>query len=433
MPSGRGATEQPNASSDDVARLNLRFWLALVVAAVATGLFGALLMLILYSIQHVAFDYHSGDLEQAVEHVSDARRLVVLLIAGSIGGPAWYVLRRFTEGEKSEVDDALWRGDGRLSFRKCLGVGLISEVVIGLGASLGREQAPKLMGAASASSVSKWFGLSDGQRKLLVACAAGAGLACVYNVPLGGALFTIEVLLGVATLPSVLPALASSFIATAVAWIYLPNQAVYIGIPVYKFSGTLMAASIVLGILIGLFSTGYVRLLGWISHHRATGTRVIFAPLIAFTVLGLIGFEYPQLFGNGKDAANDAFLGHGTLVLFLALFALKPIVTALCLESGASGGLFTPTLCTGALFGGFVGIAWSHMWGGSPVGAFAMIGAAAMIGASMQAPLAGLALVIELTHNGFSMLVPMMAATVCATAIVRYIDGYSIYSARLPG
>jgi H+/Cl- antiporter ClcA len=91
----------------------------------------------------------------------------------------------------------------------------------------------------------------------------------------------------------------------------------------------------------------------------------------------------------------------------------------------------TPTLATGAVLGGLVGLAWSLAWPGSPVGAYAMTGAAAMIGASMQAPLTALALVLELTHSGFSLMVPMMAATVGATVVTRHIDGYSIYSARL--
>ena len=148
-------------------------------------------------------------------------------------------------------------------------------------------------------------------------------------------------------------------------------------------------------------------------------------------MLGLIGLAYPQLFGNGKDMAHDAFLGTGGLGLLLALFALKPLVTALCLGSGASGGLFTPTLSTGAVLGGAAGLIWSLAWPGSPAGAYALVGAAAMLGAAMQAPLAGLALILELTHGGFALVIPMIVATVTGTVIARKIDGYSIYTARL--
>jgi H+/Cl- antiporter ClcA len=430
--SGRGATEQPNATGDGDAALNSRFWVALVITGVAAGVFGALTLLLLFTVQHLAFNYSSGPFEQAVKRSSDVRRLTVLLIAGAFGGSAWYLLRRYTKGEKSEVDDSIWRGDARLSFRRCLGTGIIADIVTALGASLGREQAPKLMGAASGSVVSGWLGLTSGQRKVLVACGAGAGLAAVYNVPLGGALFTIEVMLGSTVLPAVLPALACSFIATLTAWAYLPTHATYVDVAAYHFSGTIMVCAILMGPVVGVLASGYIRLIGWVSYHRVSGLQMVPAMLAAFGVLGLIGFAYPQLLGNGKDLAHDALVGQGTLLAFLALFILKPLVTALCLESGAAGGVFTPTLSTGAAFGAFVGLAWSHLWPGSPVGAYAMVGAAAMIGAAMQAPLAGLVLVLELTRNGFQLMVPMIAATAIATAVSRYIDGYSIYSARLP-
>jgi H+/Cl- antiporter ClcA len=83
------------------------------------------------------------------------------------------------------------------------------------------------------------------------------------------------------------------------------------------------------------------------------------------------------------------------------------------------------------VLGGFLGGAWSLLRPGTPIGAFAMVSAAAMLGASMQAPLAALALVLELTHSGFQVMAPMIAAVVIATAVTRHVDGYSIYSARL--
>ena len=162
LPSGRGATEQPNAAGDGDAALTPVFWLMVVLTGIAAGLFGDLMMLILFSVQHLAFGYHAGSLEAAVERRSDMRRLVVLLIAGAFGGVAWYLLRRYTRGEKSEIDDVVWGEGERLSFRRSLGTSLISEVVIGMGASIGRENAPKLMGGASASLLAGWARLSPG-------------------------------------------------------------------------------------------------------------------------------------------------------------------------------------------------------------------------------------------------------------------------------
>ena len=430
--SGRGAMEQPNITHDGAAALTPVFWTAIILTGVATGLFGAGLMALLQFVEKLAFAYHGGSYEAAVSATSNVHRFVSLVLAGVIGAVGWFLIRRYLKNERSEIDDAVWNGDGELGLRRSLATSLVSEVVIGMGASIGREAAPKLMGGASASVLSHWFHLTPSQKRLLVACGGGAGLAAVYNVPLGGAIFTAEVMLGSFALPTVLTALVCSLTATMTGWLFLSSSPTYVDIPTYHFSGSIMVWSVLAGVVIGFLAVAYVRLLGWVSAHRAPGARILWLMPVSFAMVGVIGFRYPQLFGNGKDMAHDAFVGVGGLGLLFALFALKPLVTTLTLGSGAAGGVFTPFLATGAALGGFLGLAWTHLWPGSPVGAFALIGAAAMIGAAMQAPLAGLVLVLELAHNGFDLMIPMMTATAIATLMVRQIDGYSIYSARLP-
>src|SRR5579875_3169842 len=130
LPSGRGATEQPNVTSDGDTALTPLFWMVLVATGVAAGLFGDLLMFILFSVEHLAFGFDAGPLEDGVRHAADLRRLISLLLAGLIGGVAWYLLRRWTGGERSEIDDSIWNGDGRLSFRRSFGTSVISEVII---------------------------------------------------------------------------------------------------------------------------------------------------------------------------------------------------------------------------------------------------------------------------------------------------------------
>lgn len=432
LPSGRGATEQPNNADDGPAALTPRFWAALVLTGVATGLLGALMMAILFHVQYLAFDYHFGSMLAAAERLHGLRRLAPLLIGGAIGGLAWYVLRRLTAGEHSDIDNSLWRHDGELSFRRSFGTSVISMVVVGSGASIGREAGPKLLGGASASRISGWLGLTPAQRRLLVACGGGAGLAAVYNVPLAGAAFTAEILCGSVVLPTLLPALLCSLVATVTAWVYLPDYASYLNIPAFHVKADLMVWAFLVGPVIGIASAAYIRLLGWLSHHRVRGPRSIAAIWAAVALVGVVGLRYPQVFGNGKDMAHAAFIGAYAIGLLAVLAVLKPLLTALVLGSGAQGGLLTPVFSTGAVLGGFLGLAWAQLWPGSPAGAFAMVGAAAMVGSSMEAPLTGLVLVPELTHTGFDIMIPMMIATVLATIVVRYVDGYSIYSARLP-
>jgi H+/Cl- antiporter ClcA len=444
VPSGRGAMEQPNVTGAGDAPLTGRFWLALCATGVAAGLAGAAMMLVLTLAEHLTYGYHEAsvsalvsrsggiDFQTAVERASALRRVVALLVAGAVGGVGWYALRRWSRGS-SEVDEAIWRGgSARLAVGRSLGTSVVSEVAVGMGASLGREAAPKLLGGVAGSVLSDRFGLSDGQRRLVVACGAGAGLAAVYNVPLGGALFTAELLVGVVSLPVMLPALACAAIASAVAWLYLPDRATYVHLPNTHFSVSLLVFAVLVGLVLGVVSVGWVRLVGWVGHHRVRGVAAIASTVVGFGLLGVIGIAYPQLFGNGKDLAQMVFVGQGTIGLLLVLGLLKPVVTAGCLGVGGSGGLFTPTVSMGAALGGGLGLAFSHLWPGTPASACAVVGAAALIGAAMQAPLAALALVLELTHTTFDLLVPMAAATVIATAVGWVLDGYSIYSARLP-
>ncbi len=432
VPSGRGAMEQPNVTHDGPAALSVRFWVALVVASVLTGLFGQGLMWLLRGVERWAYGFRGGSYQAAVAATSPTHRVLMLVLSGVLGALGWYATRRYLAHQKSEIDDAVWNGSGTVHVRRSLATSIVSEVTIGLGASAGREAAPKLMGGAVASVLSGRFGLTDAQRVLLVACAGGAGLAAVYNVPLGGAFFTAEVMLGSFALPVVLAALSSSFIATLTGWITLSHAPTYSDVANFQYSAPLFVWSILAGLVIGLFATGNIRLLGWVSHRRPRGTQLLWVMPLAFTLVGVVGVWRPEIFGNGIDIAHQAFLGQGTLALLLFLAVLKPLTTALTLGAGAAGGVFTPVLAMGAALGGGLGAVWAHLWPGAPVGACALVGAAAMIGASMQAPLAGLALVTELTHSGLGVMLPMIAATTIATLVVRTLDGYSIYTARLP-
>ncbi len=432
LPSGRGATEQPNATGDEDAQLTPMTWLLTCVTGVVTGLLGIVMHEVLTLVEHVAFGFDHGTFAAGVAEAAGSRRVLALAVGGLVTGIGWYVLRRVMSSHSSDLDDALWAGHAQLSLRRSFASGVLSEIAVGCGASMGLEAAPKLVGAASGSALAGWAGLTPEQRRLLVACGGGAGMGAIYNVPLGGALLAAEVLYGSLALAVVLPALACSVIATVTSWLVLPNRPTYTLVPVYHLDAALLVWTLPAGVLIGALSVCHVRLIGWVSAHRPTGWRMAVGPLIAFTLVGLVGLHYPQLLGNGADMAGPAFLGVGSTGLLLALSALKPLATAACIGSGATGGLFTPTLSIGAVLGGFLGLAWTHLWSGAPIGAYAVVGAAAMLGAGLQAPLAGLVLMLELTNTTNSLVVAMIVATVIATTVARYLDGYSIYSARLP-
>jgi H+/Cl- antiporter ClcA len=405
----------------------VRFWLLVVLVGLGAGLGGAALIELLRAVQHLAWSYHSGDFLDAVKRTSSTRRVLVLLVGGVVAGAGTVLLARNSPGEVSE---ALWLRAARVPFWASVARAVHSIVIVALGASLGREAAPQQVGAAVASAVSDWARLPDWQRRLLVACGAGAGMAAVYNVPLGGALFALEVLLGTLTLPLVLPALATSLIATAISWIALPTAPTYT-IPTYPVHGSQIVWAVIVGPIAGLAAVGWIHLIARAHALRPSGWQRLAAPVVVFTALGALAIAYPQLLGNGKPVVQLALVAQLSVALLAVLLVLKPLVTAACLGSGAPGGLFTPTLAYGVLLGGLLGEGWAQIWPGAPLGGYAIIGGAAVLAASMQGPLAAVVLLLELTHHADALMVPILIAVVEATVLARVLGAPSIYSARL--
>jgi H+/Cl- antiporter ClcA len=405
------------------------FWSTVVLTGLGTGISAIALTLLLGFVQHIAWP-GSGTLLDTVSAATPLRHVTVLALAGVLTGLCQLILVRLTSGNGIEITQAIWFSAGRLPVLRTLGSAVLSIVVVALGASLGREGAPKQFGAVIANVLSDRSNMPDEQRRLLVACGAGAGMAAAYGVPLGGALFALEVLRGVLALRLILPALVASLIATAVSWIVLPDTPTYL-IPSYTNSPSILFWALLAGPVVGLVSVGFVRTISWADRNKPEGWRRLIAPALALGTLGVISIPYPQIIGNGKDVAQLTFIGELTPSLFIILLLLKPLATLLCLGSGTPGGLFTPTLALGALLGSVLGFAWSAMFPGLPIGLFAVIGAASMLAATTQGPISAVVLMMELTGRDRSFIVPMVLAVAGATLVARSIEPRSIYDARL--
>lgn len=300
-----------------------------------------------------------------------------------------------------------------------------SILVVGMGASLGREGAPKQTGAVIANLLSDQVRLPDKQRRLLVACGAGAGMDAAYGVPLGGALFALEVLRGELALRFVLPALMTSLIATGISWTFLLDLPTH-SIRAYPGSVGIAAWAVLDAPIAGLVSVAYVRAVGWADRHRHEGGWRFLAPVLALTLLGMVSIAFPQLVGNGRGVAQLAFTRRIAPCLLL-----KPLATLLCFGSGTPGGLFTPSLALGALLGGVLGIPWSHVWPGVPPGLFAVLGVGTVLAVTTQGPISTVVLIMEPTGHARPSIVPMLLMVAIATPAARTIEPRSIYDARL--
>jgi chloride channel protein, CIC family len=426
----------PPASNDDAIPTTLlhpralRFWLAVVLVGISTGLGAAALTRLLEVIQRVAWHGSGTQILEAAQQASFTRHVLVLVSAGLLTGVGQFVLKQLSSGNGIDTTAAIWFYAGRMPTLQTLGSAVLSIFVVGMGASMGREGAPKQAGAVFANFFSDAEALSDEQRRLLVACGAGAGMSAAYGVPLGGALFAMEVMRGKLALRYVLPALFASMIATGVSWIGLPNATTYV-IPSFPLSASVMFWALAAAPITALGSVLYVRLIRWADQHKPRGWQRFILPVIVLGLLGVVSFWFPQILGNGKDLSQLLFANDVVPRLALALLLLKPAATIFCMRSGVPGGLFTPSLTFGALLGAVLGHAWTWFWPGVPPGLFALLGAGAVLAATTQGPISAVVLIMELTGRDRSFVLPLLLIAGISTLIARSIEDRSIYDARL--
>ncbi|WP_321785345.1 chloride channel protein [Burkholderia pyrrocinia] len=410
------------ASSSPPASPFVRMAAVTILTGVGAGLGGMLLALLLHAIQHIAYGYsvaHVIGTESFLTGVTDAdplRRFAVLVFCGIVAGGGWWALYRYGRPLVS-IRRAVRAADPRMPFVSTTVHALLQIVTVALGSPLGREVAPREIGSLLAGRLAHAAGLTPDDCRLMVACGAGAGLAAVYNVPLGGAIFVLEVLLGSFELRALIVAVVTSAIAAIVAWTGLGNEHQYT-VPAFTLSAPLVAWSIVCGPLFGFAAYGFVRLTTRARANAPKDWRLPVLALVNFAVIGVLAMRFPQLLGNGKGPASLGFDGTLTIGLAATLLVLKVLIEAGSLRAGAEGGLLTPGLANGALLGIVLGGLWSLVWPGASVGGCALIGATAFLAASMQMPITAVVLLLEFTRADHDSLVPMLLAV--AGALVAY-------------
>ena len=399
--------------------------LAVLTTAITAGLVGAGCSHLLHLIEGLVFGDTSGTLLQAISSVPWWHRICALGAAGLVGGISWYLyahaggkpisLPKAVNGQKMPIFLTFWHSINQI-------------IIVGMGASIGREVAPREISASLGGKIADFLNLPPEQRRIIVGCAAGAGLAAVYSLPLSGAVFALEILLIEVTASAVWPALIISGGAVLVAHGWVRSDPFYT-LPeaaqlVPTVSLTLWA--VIIGPLLGIIGVLFKTAVSACSAARPTGWRLLAWMIPIFTLIGVITVWVPSIAGNGQSTAQLAFdgavLGQGGReaagigVALLASLAIdgftKLIGTLATIRSGAWGGTLTPGLALGASSGAILGILWSYIYPGdtTAIVCFAFIGAVVVLGTSMSAPLTALCLVIEFTHRGATLLVPTVIA-----------------------
>jgi len=361
------------------------------------------------------------------------------LIPGLGAAASWFVLTRVIRDTPGhgvpEVIYSVSKRGGRLRFRSSFSRLISSCLTIGSGGSAGPEAPIVMSGAALGSTLARLMSLNERQRIILVGCGAAGAIASIFNAPIAGMVFALEVILGEWRDVNIGP-IAISSVAGVMVCRGLSGNQIPFSHESFELSPQIVLASAILAVLTALVSVSLTRSISLSARwwKKVPGKGVLRAGLGGLGV-GLLGMVLPTVLGEGyletKEMINGGF--RGSLLLIGILLAAKILATSLTLGSGGSGGIFAPALTIGAVSGlafhGMLTFFWpSVVW--STSGLFALLGMAGLIGGVLQAPLTAFFLVVEIT-GGYDLILPLLVVSVLSSAVSRQIEPASIYLKEL--
>ncbi|MBW6476107.1 MAG: chloride channel protein [Chromatiales bacterium] len=300
------------------------------------------------------------------------------------------------------------------------------------GHSVGKEGPVVHLGVAASNIPAQRLGLPNNSLRVLAACGTAAAIAAIFNTPLAGVAFAMEVLMFGYTVAAFAPVLLAAVSATVLAQLVFGNELAFVVPSLSLGNLSELPLVLVLGILIGILAATFIRLLrSSFLHTRAWPWWL--RGLVAGLVVGTAGYFVPEIMGLGYDTVNRLILGELALWLMLAIVVLKLLASTVTVGMGIPGGLIGPALVVGAACGGSVGYVASYLgWvEASSIGFYVLLGMGAMMAGTLQAPLAGLIAILELTGNPGTIF-PGMLAVITATLVSAWLHGQeSMFQAML--
>jgi CIC family chloride channel protein len=356
------------------------------------------------------------------------RVLLAPAAGGLLVGPLIYFLAREAKGHGvPAVVRAVHERSGRIDPIIALVKLVASALTLGTGGSLGREGPVIQIGAAFGSATGQLLGVTPRQLKMLAAGGAAGGLAAMFNAPLGGAFFALEVVVGSFAMDAFGPVVVASVAATVVSRAILGNNP-NIAVSHYELLHSYeLAIYVALGLACGAVAVVFTRA---VALSTALFERVRLPewlkPSSGGAAVGLIAVLLtPRVLGNGYATIETILKNEPLEVLFVALLGLKLVATCLSLGSGGSGGVFGPSLYLGAVLGALVGKIAGFVLPVAPPGAYALVGMAAFVAGAMHAPVSMVLMLFEMT-NDYQIVLPLLIASSIASVVAKKIYVESI-------
>lgn len=314
------------------------------------------------------------------------------------------------------VMERLSRHQGYMPLKNAVAQFLGGIVALVAGLSGGREGPAIHLGAASASLMGQAFELPNNAIRTLVACGTSAAIAGSFNTPMAGVIFAMEVVMMEYTIGSFIPVILSAVTATLMTYYFIGPEPAFEVAPLQLASLTEIPFIVLCGIVIGALAAGYTRLVELFTrlHERPFWLRALLAGLVTAAA----AYVAPEIMGVGYDTVNAAMAGELALTALLIVAVLKSLSSAAAVGLGMPVGIIGPTFVIGAAVGGALGILGDVLGNGeaASTGFYVMLGMAAMMAAVLQAPLAALMAVLELTANP-NVILPAMLVIVVATMV----------------
>ncbi|BAV43447.1 chloride channel protein [Mycobacterium ulcerans] len=415
--SGRFASVLRRASRPDVD-----FFCAVVIVGLLAGVAGLSTTVVLRFVEHLTYHYAFGSLLEGITGSSPVRRALGPMVGGALAGLGWWLLRRRTDvpplagtiADHARIPRRTWSIDA-----------LLQVVLVGSGASLGREGAPRQFAAALSDFATTWLRrLSPGDREILLACAAGAGLGAVYAVPLAGALFALRIMLNTWNIRALGAALITSSLAVAIGSLVTHDRP-ELDWPSAESTYLLSAHALALAPVAFVVGVAFNRIMAAARPASLVRSWTLIPGLAAAGLaIGICSHWRPELPGNGKSILTVSLASGMTLSAAAVILVLKPLLTALFLRVGGAGGMLTPSLATGAAAGSLLvlaidAVAGTHLHG--PV--ISLAAAAGVLAVTQGSPIWAAIFVWELARPPIWMLVVFLVTAVGAHGLKTLVLG----------
>lgn len=298
----------------------------------------------------------------------------------------------------SHVLDRLHNYQGKIPGSNIIVQFLGGIVALISGQSVGREGPSIHLGAGIASQLGQYFKLPNNSLRTLVACGSAAAIAASFNTPMAGVVFAMEVILMEYTIAGFVPVILASVLGAAISQLVFGNDLSFVAMQARPDIISEMPFLVFAGVVFALAAALFIKV------HLLCMQQQERPVLLRFLIIGLltggVAIYVPQVLGTGYDTLNQAMTERIDVQLLLVILLAKLLLTAVVTGLGMLGGLIGPTLMIGGCLGALLGLLGNYLVpGSSPPGFYVSLGMVAMMGAVLNAPLAALVAILELSHS----------------------------------